>query len=132
MPAHEIHLNLENIYLGYGSEQPDVHDKLDMFAKAMQSNHRSLLHDFRAVMYWWEEEKNIIKCWSAWAHIVLDSISMLPEVGKSRCIAKFLQMVMDGELPSYDPEALPPKILPYFPDDGFNWQEENMIYVKEV
>jgi hypothetical protein len=132
MPAHEVHTNLETIYIGYDLTQPDVHAKLDMFAKDLQSNHRALLHDFRSVMYYWEAEQNVTKCWSAWAHIILDSISMLEGVGKGKCIGKFMELVVTGQLPAFDPEALPPRIAAYFPDEKFNWSEECLPYVKEV
>lgn len=129
MPMHELHHTLENLYIGYGMEQPDVHARLDQFAKVLQSNHRLFFHDFRAVMYFYEVEQDIYRCWSAWAHLILDNISMMEGVGKSRCVAKFLQLVQDGVLPEFTTEQLPPKVLPYFDDDGYDWNEDYSDFV---
>lgn len=126
MPAHELHRNLDVLYIG--EEFPEVHATLDMFAGLMQSNHRAMLHDFGAVMYFWERERDVRKTWSAFAHIILDKISM--EVGKNRCLATFIERLYTGSIPAFDVDHLPPKHPHYFGDDERNyWNDDDAQYV---
>lgn len=105
MPAHELHLNVDLIMIG--RKYPAVHKTLDALQGLLQSGHREFMHDYNAVQQVYKQTGDVRQAWSAYYHIILDSLS--DSFGKDECIARLLYFVERNEIPRFSDRKLPPE-----------------------
>jgi hypothetical protein len=88
MPAHELHLIIDMRILG--RKYPQVHQFMDQFQKALQSNHRMYYHDMNTVMGILRFTGDPYAAESAYLHILLD------DLGTKYGHAEAVIMLLDG------------------------------------
>ena len=125
MPTHETHENIDQIFMGIGNQQPDVHEMLDSLSTLLQSNHREVFHDWRTVEMMWLNTRDIKKTWSAFYHVILDALSMPNMVGRNSCVAVMVDRRDDGTMPIFDPEEFPPRLGEFFGGGEVNWEDND-------
>jgi len=122
IPDHNMHRNIDRLFLD--GDYPEVHSDLDMWSTVLQSDHRRIYHDWKAVVTFWRNTNNILKTWSAYYHIILDKIS--EKYGKECCLAIIIEKYRDGSIDQFDPEnpELPEWTGEFF-IDWEDWNDEN-------